>query len=101
VPLSEELIETRLYEILRVCLYLTVQCPDKTKREKFVQVYIENMLTGENKEVILRILYGMEIDINSPDAGDFMDEIDENEDEDGHNNPISELNDEDKFTSEI
>ncbi len=43
-------------------------------------MYIENMLTGENKEVILRILYGMEIDINSPDAGDFMDEIDENED---------------------
>ena len=32
------------------------------------------MLTGENKDIIIRILNGMKIDINSPDGNEFMDE---------------------------
>ena len=39
------------------------------------------MLTGENKDIIIRILYGMKIDINSPDGADYMDENEDLEDD--------------------
>jgi hypothetical protein len=36
LPLSNEDLHKRVFEMLRVCLYLSVQCPEKVKREKFV-----------------------------------------------------------------
>lgn len=72
--------------MLRVCLYLSVQCPVKDKREKFICVYIEDMLTGEIKETIMKILSGMNIDLGSPDMG----YVEEEEDDEEHyqENPI-------------
>ena len=77
--------------MLRVCLYLSVQCPDKDKRDKFISVYIENMLSGEIKETIVKILYMMNIDLGSPELG-YTEE--EEDDEVNHGNPIQ---DDDSF----
>ena len=72
--------------MLRVCLYLSVQCPVKDKREKFISVYIEDMLTGEIKDTIMNILFGMNIDLGSPEMG----YVEEEEDDEEHyqENPI-------------
>lgn len=71
--------------MLRVCLYLSVQCPVQQKRDKFIQVYIENMLSGDTKETIVKILYGMNIDLGSPELG-YNEEDDD--DEINQENPI-------------
>lgn len=72
--------------MLRVCLYLSVQCPVKHKRDKFISVYIEDMLTGEIKDTIMNILYGMNIDLGSPEMG-YIEEEDDDE-EHYQENPI-------------
>ena len=60
--------------MLRVCLFLTVQSPDRERRKKYIKNYITIGGSSENKMIIKQMMANLDIDLDSPDVGEMEDE---------------------------